>query len=84
METSERKKLRAFIETCLQEHNDLDDLSDVDSLFISGRLSSLSMTRLVIYLEETFGINFAQGGFEIELIDSIAEIESFVDETKPR
>jgi acyl carrier protein len=77
-----RKKLREFIEDCLQEHNDMDGLADDESLFISGRLSSLSMTRLVVYLEETFGIDFAQAGFDIEQIDSIAEIESFIGEAK--
>ena len=84
METSERKKLREFIETCLREHDDMGDLTDNESLFISGRLGSLPMTRLVVYLEESFGIDFAQVGFDIELIDSIEEIESFVDWAKSR
>jgi acyl carrier protein len=82
METGDRNKLREFIETCLREHNDTGSLTDSESLFFSGRLSSLSMTSLVVYLEQAFGIDFAQVGFDTELLDSIAEIESFVNSAK--
>jgi len=82
MEANERKQLREFIEARLREHNDMDEFADNESLFDSGRLDSLSVTQLVVYLEQSFGIDFGQVGFSTELVDSIDEMVSFVDSAR--
>jgi acyl carrier protein len=46
---------------------------------VSGRLDSLTMTRLVMFLEDTFGIDFAEVEFDVELIDSVEAIQALVD-----
>ena len=76
MNSNEKNKLRAFLKSSLEEHHDQGELKDEDSLFVSGRLDSLAMTNLVVYLEQEFGVNFADVAFEVDLIDSIQEIES--------
>lgn len=79
MDNNNKTKLREFIKKTLEEHSDYDELADSDSLFDSGRLSSLSILMLVVYLEKAFNINFANVDFDVELIDSVNDIESFVD-----
>lgn len=78
MNIDERNKLRSFIKSSLEEHHDQNELQDEDSLFVSGRLDSLAMTNLVVYLEQEFGVNFADVAFEVDLIDSIQEIDAFL------
>lgn len=78
MNIDEKNKLRSFIKTSLEGYHDQNELQDEDSLFVSGRLDSLAMTNLVVYLEQEFGVNFADVAFEVDLIDSIQEIETFL------
>lgn len=80
MEIEEKNKLRAFLKSSLEGHHDQNELQDDDSLFVSGRLDSLAMTGLVVFLEQEFGINFGDVAFEVDLIDSIQEIEAFLQE----
>ncbi|MBF0487421.1 MAG: acyl carrier protein [Nitrospirae bacterium] len=79
MDTEKKSKLRTFIKSYLQEHGDTGDLKDDDSLFISARLDSLAMITLIAFLEQTFGVNFGDVDFDVELIDSVNEIELFLD-----
>lgn len=78
MDINEKNKLRSFLKSSLEEHHDQSELQDDDSLFVSGRLDSLAMTNLVVYLEQEFDVNFADVAFEVDLIDSIQEIENFL------
>ena len=80
MDINEKDKLRSFIKSSLEERHDENDLQDDDSLFVSGRLDSLAMTGLVVFLEQEFGVNFGDVAFEVDLIDSIQEIETFLQE----
>jgi len=43
-------KLRAYLHEVLQQHGDMQALDDDDSLFLSGRLDSFSMMKLVMLL----------------------------------
>jgi acyl carrier protein len=36
------------------------------------------MTQLVVFLEQQFNVNFAEVSFEVEMIDSVNEIEDFL------
>ena len=38
------------------------------------------MMTLIVHLEESFGIDFALVDFDVDLIDSVNDIESFVDD----
>ncbi len=84
MEPGAKSRLRGFLKSCLVEHGDTGELQDADSLFVSGRLDSLAMTNVVIYLEQAFGVDFADVSFDVDLIDSVQEIESFLREAGSR
>ncbi len=79
MDNTARIKLRDFLKECLNESGDHHDFADDSSLFVSGRLDSLSMTKLVMFLEEAFQIDFSNVDFDVELIDSVKDIETFVE-----
>ncbi len=78
-----KEKLRAFLTETLAKHGDSAPLSDSDSIFVSGRLDSFSMMMLVMQLEESFGIDFSRVEFDVGYVDSIADIEAFIDSNAP-
>lgn len=71
MNASERQQLRTFIRQCLDEAGDAGDFSDSDSLFVSGRLDSLALTRLVLFMEDRHKLDFGALDFSAELLDSV-------------
>ncbi|RJG03894.1 acyl carrier protein [Noviherbaspirillum sedimenti] len=79
MDDTAKIKLREFLMERLRDAGDRSDFADDSSLFVSGRLDSLSMTRLVMFLEEAFDIDFSDVDFDVELIDSVNDIQAFVD-----
>lgn len=78
MNATERQQLRTFVRQCLDEAGDADDFSDADSLFVSGRLDSLALTRLVLFLEDRHGLDFGALDFSAELLDSIDAMAALV------
>ncbi len=63
--------LRDFFRDCLNEVGDRADFTDADSLFASGRLDSLALTRLVLFLEAQFQVDFARVDFSADRVDSV-------------
>jgi acyl carrier protein len=63
----------------LKQQGDTHPLNDNDSLFVSGRLDSVSMMMLVVYLENEFTVNFKGTDFDVHLIDSVQEIALLVE-----
>jgi hypothetical protein len=43
-------------------------------LFLSGWLQSIDAVDVVVFLEEQWGLDFAEIGFDIAMIDSVNEI----------
>ncbi|MGA8038315.1 MAG: hypothetical protein WA823_00305 [Candidatus Acidiferrales bacterium] len=74
----QKTALREFVRELLSIKNDSEPFADNDSLMLSGRLQSLDAVRIVLFLEETFGVNFAKMGFDSEMIDSIDTIDALV------
>jgi acyl carrier protein len=66
-----KAEIHEFVQTLLTNSGDNQPLSDQDSLLLSGRLQSIDAVEIVVFLEENFGIDFAQIGFDREQIDSI-------------
>ena len=79
MNNIDNARIREYVETCLRVRGDEAALSDSESLFQAGRLDSLAMTKLIQFLEEHYGVDFAKVAFDVELIDSVAEIAAFVE-----
>jgi acyl carrier protein len=63
-----------FVQDILIRIGDKGPLTNQDSLFLSGRLQSIDAVEIVVYLEENFGVDFGQIGFNEEQIDSIDAI----------
>jgi acyl carrier protein len=78
MDNAHKVQIRAFVVNALRDRGDNSKLADDDSLFISGRLDSLSMLMLVSNLEAEFDIDFATFDFDVSLIDSVDEIAALV------
>ncbi|HMV20639.1 MAG: acyl carrier protein [Betaproteobacteria bacterium] len=78
MNSNEKEKVREFLTGLMGARGDHGPIEDSQSIFVSGRLDSLAITNLVLFLETEFGVSFADTAFDIDLIDSIAAIEEFV------
>lgn len=74
-----RQALRDFLADALAKHGDRQPLRDEESIFLSGRLDSFSMMNLVMFLEERFGIRFADDEFDVSLLDSVNDLVAFVE-----
>jgi acyl carrier protein len=65
------REIHEFVQELLTNSGDNQPLADQDSLLLSGRLQSIDAVEIVVFLEENFGIDFAQIGFDREQIDTI-------------
>jgi len=74
-----KDQVAEFLKETLVRHGDLGEVLDDESLFLSGRLDSLSMLNLIMFLENSFSMNFAEIDFDVELIDSIDSIILLID-----
>ena len=79
MENIHKQKIRDYLSEALKNQGDKQPLTDNDCLFVSGRLDSVSMMMLVVYLEEEFAVNFKATDFEVGLIDSVDAIALLID-----
>ena len=66
--------IRLLVERLLAANGDHEPVGDDESLLISGRLQSIDAVEIVVFLEEAFGVDFAEIGFDRETIDSIEGI----------
>jgi len=78
MENIRNQKIREYLTETLKNQGDKQPMTDNDSLFVSGRLDSVSMMMLVVYLEDEFAVNFKVADFEVSLIDSVDAIASLI------
>jgi acyl carrier protein len=70
----DKAEIRKFVHNLLTTNGDAEPLADQDSLLLSGRLQSINAVEIVVFLEENFGIDFTEIGFDQEQIDSINAI----------
>jgi len=84
MHTQAKSQLRDYLRTALDKHGDRNDFADDESLFLSGRLDSFSMMNLVAYLETELSVDFSALDFDVNLVDSVNDIEALVDSISAR
>jgi acyl carrier protein len=77
MITQARLELRAFISETLEKRGDLKPFAD-ESLFLSGRLDSFTMMNFVMFLEQTYGVDFDTVDFEVAIVDTVEAILALI------
>ena len=81
----ERKaKVREFLGKLLARKGDTRPFSDDASLLLSGRLQSVDAVELAVFLEETYDVDFANMGFDQEMIDTVNAISTLIEGPVPR
>lgn len=69
-----KSEIRFFVQQLLDAKGDHRPLADDESLLLSGRLQSVDAVEMVVFLEEKFGLDFADIGFDREQLDSVDAI----------
>jgi acyl carrier protein len=75
---TQKDTLRKFIQSLLAEYGETSHLEDDDSLVLSGLLDSLAVLRIVVFLEQEFGLDLADQGFDQHDFDSVTSIMGLV------
>jgi acyl carrier protein len=73
-----REVIRNYLKELLLQKGDQQPFADNASLLLSGRLASVDAVEIVVFLEEKFGVNFSDVGFDQTLIDSVDAISSLI------
>jgi acyl carrier protein len=80
----DKTDIRTFVQNLLSRNGDVDPLADQDSLLLSGRLQSIDAVEIVVFLEENYGIDFAERGFDREQVDTINAIHALIQTTSSK
>ena len=75
--------INEFIDKLLKEHGHTGEVGSSESLILSGLLDSLAVIHIVVFLEEQFGIDFADIYFDQASFNSIDQIMDFVQTNRP-
>lgn len=77
-----REEIRGYVKQLLEQKGDTHPFTDDASLLLSGRLASVDAVDIVVFLEEKYGVDLAEVGFDQSLIDSVDAIESLIHAAK--
>jgi acyl carrier protein len=78
-----KQQVRQFLSELLP-NGKMASLRDDSALRTSGLLDSMSLLRLVAYVEETFGIEVEAYEAGVENFDRIDDIAAFVERKRPQ
>ncbi len=70
--------VRKIVALLLAQRGDNYPFEDTDSLVLSGRLESLAVMDLAVFLETTFGVDFSRVEFNQADFDSVDSIVALV------
>ena len=74
-----RLVIREFVQNLLSRKGDRAAFSDSEQLVARGRLQSIDTVEVVVFLEEKYGIDFAEIGFDQSHVESIDNIMALID-----
>ncbi|MHB8791487.1 MAG: hypothetical protein ACYDBT_16605 [Desulfobulbaceae bacterium] len=74
--------MKTFLQELLADYGAGPDFGDDDSLVTSGILDSQAVLRMVVFLEDEFGIDLAERGFDQNDFDSLTAIMRLIDDTR--
>jgi acyl carrier protein len=68
--------VRTFLGELLQTKGDTGAYADGESLIVGGRLASVDVLHLVVFLEERYGVDFSTGfdPTDLDTVDSIVAL----------
>lgn len=83
MGVAAQSQVRNYFIQRLRLKGDASALGDADPLFSSARLDSLDAVETIMFLEEAFGIDFAQIDFDMTVLDSVGAITHLIEHGAP-
>ena len=76
---SKQAEIRNLLKEILNNKGDSLDFTDQQLLVTEGRLTSLDVITIVVFLEENYGIDFSDRPFDQNEFDSVESITALVD-----
>ena len=76
---SKQAEIRKFLEEMLNNKGDSSGFTDQQLLVTEGRLDSLDVMTIVVFLEESYGVDFSDRPFDQSEFDSVESITALVD-----
>jgi acyl carrier protein len=70
--------IREFLQSLLSRKGDQGAFLDNEELIAGGRLQSIDTLEVVLFLEEKYGIDFAENGFDQNQVGSIDNILALI------
>jgi acyl carrier protein len=70
--------IREFLQSLLSRKGDQGAFLDNEELIAGGRLQSIDTLEVVLFLEEKYGIDFAENGFDQNQVASIDNILALI------
>lgn len=80
MNNNNRVAVREFVQNLLSQKGDRAPFSDNEQLVARGRLQSIDTVELLLFLEEKYGIDFGETGFDQNQVESIDNIMALIQE----
>jgi acyl carrier protein len=77
-----REHLQQFLRTLQKPGKSVERLGDDESLVASGLIDSLALVQIVVYLEDSYGIDFGERGFDPDRLASVASILDLIGEAR--
>jgi acyl carrier protein len=81
---NERAAVREVVAAALADAGDLVPFGDLDSLVVTGRITSIDVVNIVVALEEKFGVEVHADEFDPMRFDSVDAIVELLAEVKAR
>ena len=75
---STQTEIRNFLQDMLNTKGDSSGFTDQQLLVTEGRLDSLDIMTIVVFLEENYGIDFSDRPFDQNEFDSVESITALV------
>ena len=77
------QNILGFLRTIQKPNKPLDSISQSDNLVTSGLIDSLAIIQIVVYLENTYNVDFTERGIDPERLASIESILDLIEEPHP-
>lgn len=78
-----REQIHAHVISLAKQIGHDGEVADDESLVASGLIDSFAVMQLVVFMERTFGINFADEFFDQNRFDTIDSLVKLVNELAP-